>query len=84
MEQKNRFRRIRCYWKNRNFATIIFRVRNNKKFRNMKIGISVIIATFTLTVSSAIAQNLPKKVTDVEIFDLDKNRTKLPHFGEKI
>ncbi len=54
-----------------------------KKFRNMKIRISVIIATFTLTVSSAIAQNLPKKVTDVEIFDLDKNRTKLPHFGEK-
>lgn len=49
----------------------------------MKMKIGMMLMAFTLASSAVVAQNLPKEVTDVEIIDLNKNRTKLPHFGEK-
>lgn len=42
-----------------------------------------ILAAFTLTASAVAAQELPRKVANVEILDLDKNPTKLPYWGEK-
>lgn len=33
--------------------------------------------------ATALAQDLPRKVSNVEVLDLDGNPTKLPHWGEK-
>ena len=49
----------------------------------MKIKGIVMLAALTLTASVASAQELPRKVQNVEVLDLDGNSTKLPHFGEK-
>lgn len=49
----------------------------------MKMRIGMMLMAFTFTISGTVAQNLPKQVTNVEIFDLNKNRTKLPYYGEK-
>lgn len=45
--------------------------------------IGILLAVLALTASTAKAQELPKQVKNVEILDLEKNPTKLPHFGEK-
>ena len=37
----------------------------------------------TLAASAAAAQELPRKVNNVEVLDLDGNPAKLPHWGEK-
>ncbi len=50
----------------------------------MKMKIIALLAACTLTVSAATAQDLPRKVTNVEVLDLNGNTTKLPHFGEKV
>lgn len=42
-----------------------------------------LLLVFVIGASAAAAQELPRKVTDVEVLDLDGNPTKLPHFGEK-
>ena len=41
------------------------------------------LAAFTLAASAAAAQELPRKVNNVEVLDLDGNPAKLPHWGEK-
>ncbi len=45
--------------------------------------IGILLAILALTATAAKAQELPKQVKNVEICDLAKNPTKLPHFGEK-
>lgn len=45
--------------------------------------IGILLAALALTASAAKAQELPRKVENVEIADLEKNPTKLPHYGEK-
>ncbi|MDE5815118.1 MAG: hypothetical protein K2H42_02320, partial [Alistipes sp.] len=45
--------------------------------------IGILLAALSLSAATATAQELPKQVENVEILDLEKNPTKLPHFGEK-
>ena len=45
--------------------------------------IGILLAALSLTASTAKAQELSKQVENVEILNLEKNPTKLPHFGEK-
>lgn len=45
--------------------------------------IALLTAALTLSVSLAAAQETPRKVSNVELFDLDGNPVKLPHWGEK-
>lgn len=49
----------------------------------MKMKAIVMLAAFALTASFASAQELPRKVSNVEVLDLDGNPAKLPYFGEK-
>lgn len=49
----------------------------------MKIKTIAMLAAATLTLSSAAAQQLPRKVQNVELLDLDGKPAKLPHFGDK-
>lgn len=49
----------------------------------MKMKAIVILAAFALTASAATAQSLPRKVSNVEVLDLDGNAAKLPNWGEK-
>lgn len=42
-----------------------------------------LLLAFTLCASAAAAQELPRKVNNVEVLDLDGKPTKLPYFGEK-
>ena len=49
----------------------------------MKMKVIVMLAAFALTASAAAAQELPRKVQNVEVLDLDGKPAKLPHFGEK-
>ncbi len=43
----------------------------------------LLIATFVGTISIAIAQELPRKVTNVNLLSLNKEVATLPYFGEK-
>lgn len=43
----------------------------------------VMLAAFALSASTVAAQDLPRKVSNVEILDLDGKTVKLPYFGEK-
>ena len=47
----------------------------------MKMKVIGMLAAFTL--AAAAAQELPRKVNNVEVLDLDGNPAKLPHWGEK-
>lgn len=49
----------------------------------MKMKVFVMLAAAALTLSTASAQQLPRKVKNVELLDLDGKPAKLPHFGEK-
>lgn len=49
----------------------------------MKMNVIVMMAAFALTASVASAQELPRKVENVEVLDLDGKPAKLPCFGEK-
>lgn len=45
--------------------------------------ILLLMAAFAGTISMTIAQELPRKVTNVNLLDLSGNSMKLPYFGEK-
>lgn len=49
----------------------------------MKMKVIVMLAAFALSASAVTAQELPRKVSNVEVLDLDGKATKLPYFGEK-
>ena len=49
----------------------------------MKMKGMVMLAAAVLTLSTVSAQQLPRKVQNVEILDLNGKPAKLPHFGEK-
>ncbi|WP_418983842.1 hypothetical protein [Alistipes sp.] len=49
----------------------------------MKMKLILTLAAFTLTVTALGAQELPRKVTDVELLDLNGQPATLPYFGEK-
>ena len=49
----------------------------------MKMKVIAMLAAFALTASAVQAQELPRKVQNVEVLDLDGKPAKLPHFGEK-
>ena len=49
----------------------------------MKMKVIVMLAAFALTASAVQAQELPRKVQNVEVLDLDGKPAKLPYFGEK-
>lgn len=49
----------------------------------MKIRTAILPVALVLATSVVTAQNSPRKVENVEISDLEKNPTKLPHYGEK-
>lgn len=49
----------------------------------MKMKFWAILAAGALTLSTASAQELPRKVQNVKLLDLDGNPASLPHFGEK-
>lgn len=49
----------------------------------MKTKFGMMLAVCAFAASAVAAQELPKKVKDVEIIDLEENPTKLPYFGEK-
>ena len=49
----------------------------------MKMKGMVMLAAAVLTFTTVSAQQLPRKVQNVEILDLDGKPAKLPHFGEK-
>jgi len=48
-----------------------------------KMKIVLTLTAFTLTAAVATAQDLPRKAPNVNISDLNKNPTQLPHYGEK-
>lgn len=55
-----------------------------KDRKNMKMKLVMMLAAvFTLRASLAPAQELPRKVSNVEVLDLDGNPAGLPHWGEK-
>lgn len=49
----------------------------------MKIKTIVLLAASALCVSAVTAQELPRKVSNVTVLDLDGKPTTLPYFGEK-
>ena len=49
----------------------------------MKMKVIAMLATCALTASAVQAQELPRKVQNVEVLDLDGKPAKLPYFGEK-
>lgn len=49
----------------------------------MKMKLILLLAAMTLTAAAASAQELPRKVTDVELLDLNGQPATLPYFGEK-
>ena len=49
----------------------------------MKMNVIAMLAAFALTASAVQAQELPRKVQNVEVLDLDGKPVKLPYFGEK-
>lgn len=49
----------------------------------MKMNAIVTLAAAVLTLSTVSAQELPRKVQNVELLDLDGKPAKLPHFGDK-
>ena len=49
----------------------------------MKMRVIAMLAAFALTASAVQAQELPRKVQNVEVLDLDGKPAKLPYFGEK-
>lgn len=49
----------------------------------MQMKTILMLSALLFGVSAASAQNLPRKVENVKILDLDGNPAKLPHFGEK-
>ena len=49
----------------------------------MKMKAIVMLAAFALTATAIRAQELPRKVSNVEVLDLDGKPAKLPYFGEK-
>ena len=55
----------------------------SQKQNAMKMKVIVMLAAFALTASTVSAQELPRKVQNVEVLDLDGKPAKLPHFGEK-
>ena len=48
-----------------------------------KMKVIAMLTAFALTASLATAQELPRKVSNIEILDLNGKPVKLPHFGEK-
>ena len=48
-----------------------------------KMKVIAMLTAFALTASLATAQELPRKVSNIEILDLNGKPAKLPHFGEK-
>ncbi|MCM1151893.1 MAG: YtfJ family protein [Alistipes sp.] len=44
---------------------------------------AMLVFLFAFSASAAVAQNTPRKVSNVELLDLDGNPTTLPHWGEK-
>ena len=48
----------------------------------MKMKVIAMLAALSLTASAAAAQELPRKVNNVEVLDLDGKPTKLPYWGE--
>lgn len=49
----------------------------------MKMKMMMLLAAFVLPASAIVAQELPRKVSNVEVLDLDGIPAKLPYFGEK-
>ena len=49
----------------------------------MKMKVIAMLAAFALTASAVQAQELPRKVQNVEVLDLDGKPAKLPYFGEQ-
>lgn len=49
----------------------------------MKMKKLALLLALSLGASPLAAQELPRKVKNVEVLDLDGNPTRLPHFGEK-
>ena len=49
----------------------------------MKMKVIAMLAAFALTASAVQAQELPRKVENVKLLDLEGNAAKLPYFGEK-
>ncbi len=49
----------------------------------MKMKAIVMLAAFALAATVVRAQELPRKVSNVEVLDLDGKPSKLPYFGEK-
>ena len=49
----------------------------------MKMKVIAMLAALSLTASAAAAQELPRKVNNVEVLALDGKPTKLPYWGEK-
>ena len=49
----------------------------------MKMKVIAMLAALSLTASAAAAQELPRKVNNVEVLDLDGKPAKLPYWGEK-
>ena len=48
-----------------------------------KMKVIAMLTAFALTASLATAQELPRKVSNIEILDLNGKPATLPHFGEK-
>ena len=49
----------------------------------MKMKVAMMLAAFVLTASTTAAQGLPRKVSNVEVIDLNGKPAKLPHWGQK-
>lgn len=54
-----------------------------KNGNGMKLKTLAALAAFVLTAAAVRAQELPYKVSNVEVLDLDGKATKLPYWGEK-
>lgn len=49
----------------------------------MKIKAMMMLVAFTLTASTVAAQGLPRKVSNVEVLNLDGKAARLPYWGQK-
>lgn len=49
----------------------------------MKMKVMLMLAAFALSASATAGQELPRKVQNVEVLDLDGKPAKLPYWGEK-
>ena len=58
-------------------------VHNKKRKAMKKMKVIAMLTAFALTASLTTAQELPRKVSNIEILDLNGKPAKLPHFGEK-